>query len=429
VKNRILLISLTVMLTLSVGLVGCASEQVPEVTEYTLTISSTEGGSVTTPGEDTYTYDEGEVVDLLAEADVGYEFVNWTGQVDTIDDENAASTTITMNGDYSISASFIKQYDLTISSTTGGSVTTPGEATYTYDEREVVNLVAQAEGGHHFVNWTGEVSTIANVNATITSITMSNDYIITANFAVDLYFQTDAYVLLDGPATLPLEARTQCVLLNVNTNIFMDAVRVDLPGDGSVTVPAYTDLNSPEVDQRTVLRFCTCAAGMPTSGGEYIFTGLDANGEPIPEARNTDIWVGVQPPDPPTNVRAELTEDGILVSWDESPAIPGSFGPAAEPPLGSYQLWVVRMETGETVYGTDTVSAPPHLIPQDKANFIEGRDRGLSLGEMEDATYCLTAGLHSWAPEGSLGWGCEYNCYDSGQAIIFWIRDGEITIQ
>ena len=107
-KNRISLVSLTVVLALSVGLVACASEEVPEVTEYTLTISSTEGGSVVTPGEGTgsFTYDEGEVVELMAEPDEGYNFIEWTGDVDTIADVNEAATTIAMNSNCVIIASF-----------------------------------------------------------------------------------------------------------------------------------------------------------------------------------------------------------------------------------------------------------------------------------------------------------------------------------
>ncbi|MDX9804021.1 MAG: hypothetical protein RBS96_08460, partial [Dehalococcoidales bacterium] len=74
--------------------------------EYGLTISSTTGGSVTTPGEGTFTYDEGTAVNLMAEADEGYRFVNWTGDVDTIADIASASTSITMDGNYSITANF-----------------------------------------------------------------------------------------------------------------------------------------------------------------------------------------------------------------------------------------------------------------------------------------------------------------------------------
>ena len=74
-------------------------------------------------------------------------------------------------------------YDLTISSTAGGPVTTPGEGTFTYDEGTVVNLVAEAEEGYHFVNWTGDVGTIGNVNDATTTITINDHYSITANFA------------------------------------------------------------------------------------------------------------------------------------------------------------------------------------------------------------------------------------------------------
>ena len=76
----------------------------------------------------------------------------------------------------------VATYDLTTSSTTGGSVTTPGEATYTYNTGTVVNLVATEGASYQFVNWTGDVSTVADVNAASTTITMNGDYSITANF-------------------------------------------------------------------------------------------------------------------------------------------------------------------------------------------------------------------------------------------------------
>jgi len=94
------------MLALSTGLVGCGGQETPEVTEYDLTISSTEGGSVTSPGEGTFTYDEGEVLDLVAEPEEGYRFVNWTGDVGTVANVNNATTTIVMDNHYSITANF-----------------------------------------------------------------------------------------------------------------------------------------------------------------------------------------------------------------------------------------------------------------------------------------------------------------------------------
>jgi hypothetical protein len=151
-----------------------------------LTILSSDGGSVTTPGEGTFMYTIGTVVSLNATPDAGYRFVNWTGNVDTIDNVEAASTNITMNGDYSITANFEVippvRYRLTISSTAGGWVTVPGEGTFTYDAGAVVNIVANPTRGYRFVNWTGDVSTIADMNATSTMITMDGHYSITANF-------------------------------------------------------------------------------------------------------------------------------------------------------------------------------------------------------------------------------------------------------
>jgi len=82
------------------GMSGCGPIQ------YNLNVSSTEGGEVIEPGEATFTYDRGTLVNLVAEADEGYQFVNWTGNVSAIADVNADATTITMNGDYSITANF-----------------------------------------------------------------------------------------------------------------------------------------------------------------------------------------------------------------------------------------------------------------------------------------------------------------------------------
>ncbi|MCP4711629.1 MAG: hypothetical protein GY869_23675, partial [Planctomycetes bacterium] len=74
-------------------------------TIYDLTISSTTGGSVVTPGEGTFpSYDCGAVVDLVATADLYYKFAGWTGAVA---DPNSAITSVTMSGDKSIIANFI----------------------------------------------------------------------------------------------------------------------------------------------------------------------------------------------------------------------------------------------------------------------------------------------------------------------------------
>jgi uncharacterized protein YkwD len=78
-----------------------------------------------------------------------------------------------------------ESYTLTITSSAGGSVTNPGEGTFTCAEGEVVNLFALPEPGYQFTNWTGNVGTIAYVNASITTITANDNYSIRANFLED----------------------------------------------------------------------------------------------------------------------------------------------------------------------------------------------------------------------------------------------------
>jgi len=103
-RKLIAVASITVLICVVLGnSVACTPTPTPECD---LIINSEDGGSVTTPGEGTFTYDEGTVVNLVAEAEEGYRFAEWTGDVDPIGNVNAATTTITMNNHYSITANF-----------------------------------------------------------------------------------------------------------------------------------------------------------------------------------------------------------------------------------------------------------------------------------------------------------------------------------
>ena len=76
----------------------------------------------------------------------------------------------------------VVQYSIRISATTGGTVTTPGEGLFYYPEGTAVNLVATPDPGYRFLTWTGNVDTIANVVAAVTTITINNNYYIIASF-------------------------------------------------------------------------------------------------------------------------------------------------------------------------------------------------------------------------------------------------------
>jgi parallel beta-helix repeat protein len=77
---------------------------------WTLTSSSSDNGNVTTPGEGTFVYNHGTVVSIAATADTNYHFVNWTGTAVTagkVANPASASTTVTMDGNYTIIANFV----------------------------------------------------------------------------------------------------------------------------------------------------------------------------------------------------------------------------------------------------------------------------------------------------------------------------------
>ena len=167
---------------------------------YSLTISSTDGGSVTTPSERVSIHAANTTVDLVAVPDEGYQFLRWTGNVSTIADVYAAETTIAMNASYSVTANFESPHpdpttQLAVSSTTGGSVTTPGEGTFSYPLGAEVSLVAEAVSGYRFTGWSGDVGTIANVDAASTTIIMDSSYSIRADFSVGggCFIATAAY--------------------------------------------------------------------------------------------------------------------------------------------------------------------------------------------------------------------------------------------
>jgi hypothetical protein len=105
-KDRRVLSLTLFSMVLAFSLIFPASAVAQGQVQYTLNINSTEGGSVSTPGEGTFAYDEGTMVNLVAEPQEGHRFVSWTGDVWTMGDVNAASATITVRGNYCITANF-----------------------------------------------------------------------------------------------------------------------------------------------------------------------------------------------------------------------------------------------------------------------------------------------------------------------------------
>ena len=70
----------------------------PVITQYTLTLTASEGGSVSAGG----TFDDGTSVSITATLAEGYEFVGWEGS-----DEITNSISITLSADTSLTALFL----------------------------------------------------------------------------------------------------------------------------------------------------------------------------------------------------------------------------------------------------------------------------------------------------------------------------------
>ncbi|MHC4438611.1 MAG: fibronectin type III domain-containing protein, partial [Planctomycetota bacterium] len=76
-----------------------------------LTVSSTEGGQVDTPGEDVFNYAPGTIVNLRADAQDKYHFIHWSGSAvdaEKVADPNSATTTVIVDAHYNLVANFLR---------------------------------------------------------------------------------------------------------------------------------------------------------------------------------------------------------------------------------------------------------------------------------------------------------------------------------
>ena len=119
----------------------------PTATQYTLTVSASEGGTISTEGG---TYDEGSEITITATPNEGYEFTSWEGS-----ESVSSSLNITLNANTTLQALFSPlptQYTLTISANKGGAVSTEGG---TYDEGTEITATATPDEGYRFLGWEG----------------------------------------------------------------------------------------------------------------------------------------------------------------------------------------------------------------------------------------------------------------------------------
>jgi len=136
-------------------------------------------GGITNPDTGTHSYDFGTEVPITATPDNGYRFGGWTGDVPG-GHENDNPLVITVDSDKSVTANFIKQCTLTLSTETGGT-TDPVPGNHTYDVGTEVPITATPDSGYRFTGWTGDVPGGLE-NVVPLTIAVDSDKSITANF-------------------------------------------------------------------------------------------------------------------------------------------------------------------------------------------------------------------------------------------------------
>jgi uncharacterized protein (TIGR02145 family)/uncharacterized repeat protein (TIGR02543 family) len=158
---------------------------------YTLTITPNpaEGGTVT-PASGTTLHNINTNVTITATPASGYRFDGWTRTegTGTITNTNSANTTVFLNSNTAITANFWPTRILTINtSPVGGTIRVDNTDYVTptvVDSGGVVNISVIPPNLHGFINWTvtSGTATFGNANNEATTVTLSSDAAIVANF-------------------------------------------------------------------------------------------------------------------------------------------------------------------------------------------------------------------------------------------------------
>ncbi len=153
------------------------------IQKYTVTLSSTEGGTASGGGE----YEVGGQVTISATPNSGYYFTGWTvisGNV-TLNNANNIATFTMPAQNVAIRANFAKspttQYEVKLTTSGSGTVTGAGK----YTAGQTVNIAATPSSGFYFVDWVvteGNVSLVNRLSTRTSFVMPAGNVTIRANF-------------------------------------------------------------------------------------------------------------------------------------------------------------------------------------------------------------------------------------------------------
>ncbi len=157
----------------------------PELYNLDLEVNPSGAGNVTGTGA----YEESTQVPVTASASEGWEFIEWTGDTEHMNDPLDANATVTMPAqDITLTAHFAEiitdTYELTLVALPVGGGTVEGGGMF--KEGAEVPVTATPKDGWEFVRWAGDTDHIDNTNSASTLVTMpAADVTLTAIFETE----------------------------------------------------------------------------------------------------------------------------------------------------------------------------------------------------------------------------------------------------
>ena len=147
-----------------------------------------ENAGTTAPAAGSYPVENNSSTAISATPAVGYLFDKWLSNGGaTVLNPNSASTTVTMTGDGSVIANFANapRGVLAVSANpAAGGTTAPEAGAHSILLNHAESITATPAKGYAFVNWTAVANAVfADANSAETSVTITDNAQITANFA------------------------------------------------------------------------------------------------------------------------------------------------------------------------------------------------------------------------------------------------------
>jgi hypothetical protein len=204
-------------------------------TNYTLTITATNGSATKSPDQTSYA--SGTSVQLTAVPAIGYHFTSWSGDLTG----STNPTTVTMSANKTITANFaINVYTITATAGTNGTVTPAGVTTVNYNGSQ--NYAIAPDAGYHVSHVLVDGSTVGAVSSyNFTNVTVNHT--LSASFALSI---PEIPV-----ATAPTNIDSTSYTAHWNASIGATSYQLDVAADSLFNIPiiGYIGLNATGTSQ------------------------------------------------------------------------------------------------------------------------------------------------------------------------------------